>query len=80
MTNSPTQKGAPSGDNSIQPAPIEGLRDSKVSAAVLGISTRALWTLTKQGRIPCVRIGRAVRYDPADLRRFIDASKSEVRA
>ena len=50
----------------------------KNAAKSLAISPRKLWQLTNCGDIPCVRIGRAVRYDPIDLRRWIDANK-EVR-
>ncbi len=43
----------------------------------LAISPRALWTLTKLGDIPVVRVGtRSVRYDPADLQRYCDARKA----
>jgi len=37
----------------------------KDAARALGISERLLWTWTNTGRIPCVRIGRAVTY-PVD--------------
>jgi excisionase family DNA binding protein len=46
----------------------------------LGLSERTLRTLTRRGQIPCVRIGRSVRYDPADLRAWIDAQKIPVIA
>lgn len=42
----------------------------------LGISPRFLWSLTRAGKVPCVRIGRRVLYDPEALNRFI-ASRSE---
>lgn len=45
------------------------------AAQSLSISPRTLWTLTKSGQIPCVRIGRLVRYDPQDLQRWIDQRK-----
>lgn len=45
------------------------------AAEELAISPRTLWSLTDSGSIPCVRIGRSVRYDPADLRRYVDAQK-----
>jgi excisionase family DNA binding protein len=51
------------------------LKPDEASAA-LSISPRLLWGLTKAGEIPAVRIGRAVRYDPADLRRWIEAQKT----
>ena len=34
-----------------------------------------LWQATARGEVPCVRIGRAVRYDPRDLQAFIDRQK-----
>ena len=50
------------------------------AARAMAVSERTLWALTKSGRIPAVRIGRAVRYDPADLRAYIEASKCGGRA
>ena len=50
----------------------------KEAAAVLAISERTLWTLTDDGVIPSVRIGRSVRYDVADLRRWIGQQKTRV--
>jgi excisionase family DNA binding protein len=49
------------------------------AAKALSISPRSLWSLTKRGAIPCVRIGRAVRYDPADLRSWIASQKTATR-
>jgi excisionase family DNA binding protein len=46
------------------------------AAAALSISLRTLWTLTAEGRIPCVRIGRSVRYDPRDIRSWIESQKT----
>jgi excisionase family DNA binding protein len=45
------------------------------AAKALAISPRTLWELTHRGEIPCIKIGRAVRYDPADLRAWINARK-----
>lgn len=46
------------------------------AAKMLSISERTLWGLTKSGDIPAVRFGgRNVRYDPADLRAWIDSTK-----
>ena len=41
------------------------------AAAVLGISERKLWELTNRGVIPCVRIGRSVRYSRRTLEAWI---------
>lgn len=49
------------------------------AAETLAISERTLWTLTKEGILPCVRLGRLVRYDPEDLRRAIAERKGSQR-
>lgn len=46
------------------------------AAAALRISPRLLWTRTKLGEIPCVKIGKCVRYDPRDLAEWIVRAKS----
>lgn len=51
------------------------LLTARQAAAALAISARKLWSLTNIGDVPSVRIGRAVRYDPADLAAWIDAHK-----
>ena len=42
----------------------------RAAAKALGISTRLLWQLTKDGEIPCVRVGKGKRKTvlyPVDL-------------
>jgi predicted DNA-binding transcriptional regulator AlpA len=46
---------------------------------MLALSPRLLWTLTNTGEMPCVRIGRTVRYDPAELRAWVEAHKTRGR-
>ena len=54
-------------------APIARLLWSPAeAAAALRISPRLLWSKTKIGEIPCLRIGKAVRYSPVALQRYID--------
>jgi excisionase family DNA binding protein len=50
------------------------------AAKALAISERTLWQLTKDGVIPCVRIGRSVRYDLRDLQAWIDRHKRPALA
>lgn len=58
---------------SIALAPIARLLlTPKEAAASLGISQRLLWSKTKIGEIPCLRIGKAVRYSPTALQAWID--------
>jgi len=45
------------------------------AAKALAISSRKLWAMTNAGEIPCVRLGRAVRYDPEDLLAWIEQRK-----
>ena len=42
---------------------------------ILSISPRKLWDLTISGEIPCVRIGRSVRYPVADLKAWVEEHK-----
>ena len=42
------------------------------AAAVLSLSRRTLWRLTKDGKLPAVRYGRAVRYWIEDLKAWIE--------
>lgn len=48
----------------------------KAAAHAVQISTRKLAELTSSGDIRAVRIGRSVRYDPADLAAFIEKHKT----
>jgi hypothetical protein len=47
------------------------------AAGVLKICPRTLWQLTREGRLPCVRIYRSVRYDPKDIAKFIENQKKQ---
>jgi excisionase family DNA binding protein len=49
------------------------------SSRALSISERTLFTLTQRGEIPAVRIGRAVRYEAADLQAYIVRRKDGAR-
>ncbi len=50
------------------------------AAKALALSPRKLWSLTASGEIDCLRSGKAVRYDPADLRAWIERNKMSSRA
>ena len=43
------------------------------AARALAISERKLWSLTKEGTIPHVKIGRSVRYPADELRDWLAA-------
>ncbi len=56
--------------NTSSPTPVLALRP-KEAAKSLGIGERLLWTLTKNGEIPHMRIGRAVVYPMDQLRDYL---------
>ncbi len=45
------------------------------AAAALSIIERALWSLTARDKVPCVRLGRSVRYEPSTLQAFVAARR-----
>ncbi len=56
---------------------VRRLITSKEAAKYLCISERTLWQLSKDGKIPIVRVKkRVVRYDIADLGAFIEQQKN----
>ena len=57
----------PQGASADSPSFLLTVRDAAIA---LAISERKLWTLTKSGEMPVVRLGRSVRYRPEDLREF----------
>lgn len=66
--------------NLVQPLATPRLLITPREAAfALSISTRKLWSLTNAGEIPCVRLGRAVRYSPAALQAWIQGQQGVSR-
>jgi excisionase family DNA binding protein len=66
--------------NPIEPTEIPRLLwTCREAATALGISERKLWDLTNNGAIPSVKIGRAERYDPADIQTWINTQKNRAR-
>jgi predicted DNA-binding transcriptional regulator AlpA len=58
-----------------QPTPM--LLTVRQTAAALSVSERTLWAISApRGPIPVVRIGRSVRYDPGDLREYVEDQKN----
>jgi predicted DNA-binding transcriptional regulator AlpA len=52
------------------------LLSAREAARALSICEKSLWTLTApRGPIPCIRIGRSVRYSPTDLQSWIARQK-----
>jgi len=45
------------------------------AARMLALSERTLWSMTRAGLLPCVRVGKSVRYDPTDLAAWVQGAK-----
>jgi excisionase family DNA binding protein len=56
---------------------IQALLDYRGAAQTLAVSVRTVYTLAKAGAFPRVRIAGRTLFDPADLRAFIERSKSK---
>jgi len=60
-------------------APGERLLTIREAAQYLAVSVSTLYGWVWQRRIPFVKIGRALRFDPRDLAAFIEANKHVPR-
>lgn len=63
--------------DSVRPSTVPRLLlTSREAAKSLSICEKSLWNLTQpRGNLPAVKLGRAVRYDIADLQMFIQRMK-----
>ncbi len=58
----------------ISPPATDSLLTPPEAARFLAVCEKSLWNVTvPRGPLACVRIGRSVRYDPKDLRAYIEA-------
>jgi len=57
------------------------LLTARQASKLLNISERTLYARTADGSIAVVRIGnRGIRYDPGDLRRWIERAKNSEKS
>lgn len=56
------------------------LSNARETAAILGISERTLWKLTRpRGPIPCIRLGSCIRYSARQVDEWIQSqSQGEI--
>lgn len=50
------------------------------AARILGFTLKGLQRKRLAGEVPFVRLGRAIRYDAADLRRYIDSHRHDAQS
>lgn len=65
----------------LQPTTIRATQLVNVNEAAqfLAVSPSTLYGWVWQRRIPFVKVGRAVRFDMADLQRFVTQNRIEAR-
>ena len=56
----------------------EPLLNLREAAEWLRVSSRKVWQLTRDGSLPAIRIGRALRFSPADLEALTEKLKGPV--
>jgi excisionase family DNA binding protein len=57
-----------------------GLITVQDAATFLAVSTSTLYGWVYQRRIPFVKLGRALRFEMAELQKFIQANRFQARA
>ncbi len=64
----------------MQSGPESGLITVHDAAKFLSVSTSTLYGWVYQRRIPFVKVGRALRFELAELQKFIQANRFQARA
>ena len=54
---------------------MQALIDVKRAATLLGVTPKTVMRLTAGGKLPVVRIGRAVRFEPEALEALVAANR-----
>jgi excisionase family DNA binding protein len=70
-----TAKGPATSNPTTLPAP---LLDTDAVATVLGVTPRHIRRLVAERRIPFVKVGRFVRFDPGALNVWLDQQRVDV--
>jgi len=55
-----------------------GLLKVKAVAEKLGLAVPTIYQFAQRGLLPCVKLGRAVRFRPESLERFLDIREKEL--
>jgi excisionase family DNA binding protein len=54
---------------------LERLYTAEQVAELLSLKKKTIYGWAEQGRIPCYKIGKALRFRESELREFIEASR-----
>ena len=52
------------------------LINAKDVGEMLGYSDKWVYAMAARGEIPCVRLGRGVRFDPEDIKKWFESLKN----
>jgi excisionase family DNA binding protein len=55
--------------------PVPKLMTVAEVADLLGISPKTIYAWASQGRLPCVRLGSLLRFDPSEIARWVGDRK-----
>ena len=61
------------------PPTVEKLLTYEQVAELLGVTPRTVFKLVAEGELRAARLGGSVRFDPADLRAYIDRCKTGAK-
>lgn len=56
----------------------EALLKPEAVARLLACSPKSVYAWAARGLLPCVRLGRLVRFRPSDVRRFVEANMGDA--
>ncbi len=65
--------------SATNPIELPQLLDLTAVAALLGVETRHVRRLVAERRIPFVKRGHLLRFDPADIRAWLDEMRVPAR-
>ena len=55
--------------------PMSSLMTVSEVAQFLGLHEKTVYEWAARGRLPCVRVGSSLRFDPRDIERWLSARK-----
>ncbi len=65
--------------NPTRPAPPDQLLDIPGLAQQLNTSIRHIRRLIAEHRVPVIRVGRLIRFDPTDIAEWLNANRQAQR-
>lgn len=64
----------------VAPVGAAQLLDSRQLSALLGVGDTLLEQMARDGRLPAVRIGKFLRFDPSEVLRILKAGHADTRS